>query len=164
MNLNDIVISGNAVYDPKFSGGNGKTSRASLRIASTDRRRDAQGNWVDGDTLFIDVVCWRTLAEHVVQSVGKGTPVIVTGKLRSRAVEVAQEGTDGGPRPDGPPRWVTYYEIDASTVSVNLARVATQPRSTKGPGALRQEEAALAEVAEVMERNAESTPLSAQVA
>ena len=150
MSINDVVMSGNLVYDPKFSGGNGKVSRASFRIANTNRRKDAEGNWIDGDTLFIDVVCWRSLAEHVVESIGKGTSVVVTGRLKSRVVEPPGAASDSAT-----PRWITYYEIEAASVGVNLARVATTIRTDKGPGAARQEDAALAEVADVMENNAQ---------
>jgi Single-stranded DNA-binding protein len=150
MSINDVVMSGNLVYDPKFSGGNGKVSRASFRMANTNRRKDAEGNWIDGDTLFIDVVCWRSLAEHVVESIGKGTSVVVTGRLKSRVVESPGAASDSAT-----PRWITYYEIEAASVGVNLARVATTIRTDKGPGAARQEDAALAEVADVMERDAQ---------
>jgi single-strand DNA-binding protein len=39
---------------------------------------------VDGDPNFFVVNCWRTLAENVGSSVGRGDPVVVTGRLRLR--------------------------------------------------------------------------------
>ncbi len=152
MALNDITITGNLVYDPEFSGGNGKKSRAKFRIASTPRHRDPDGTWVDGDTTFLDVVCFASLAENVVQSLGRGSPVIVNGRLQTRTVERAVE-SEG--RPTGETRKVTYTTIVAASVGPDLTRVAIQIRTDKGAGAVRQEEAALAEVADVMERDAQ---------
>lgn len=152
MALNDITITGNLVYDPEFSGGNGKKSRAKFRIASTPRHRDPDGTWVDGDTTFLDVVCFASLAENVVQSLGRGSPVIVNGRLQTRTVERSVE-SEG--RPTGETRKVTYTTIVAAAVGPDLTRVATQVRTDKGAGAVRQEEAALAEVADVMERDAQ---------
>lgn len=156
MSTNEIALSGNVVFDPKFSGGNGKKSRATFRLANTVRQRVQDGTWVDGDTTFIDVVCWGVLAEHVVESIGKGTPVIVTGRLRSRSVEApAQTHTGEAGTPSTNPRKITYYEIAATTVGVDLARVPTQIRSVKGAGAKRQEDRALEDLARFIDSGAE---------
>jgi single-strand DNA-binding protein len=38
---------------------------ANFRIASTERRYDkATDGWVDGESLFLDVRCWRALADN----------------------------------------------------------------------------------------------------
>lgn len=56
----------------------------SFRMASTVRRRNATtGEWRDGSTLYLTVTCRRRLMAGVVQSIGKGDPVIVTGELRT---------------------------------------------------------------------------------
>ncbi len=55
---------------------------ASFRVASTPRHRKG-GDWVDGNTTWMTVTCWRSLAEHAAKSVHKGDPVIVIGKLRT---------------------------------------------------------------------------------
>ncbi|MDR1078024.1 MAG: single-stranded DNA-binding protein [Propionibacteriaceae bacterium] len=66
-----------------------KTTRAGLpmgsfRLGSTPRiRRDDA--WTDGPTTWISVVCYRALAEHAAQSLSKGDPVIVEGRLRTSA-------------------------------------------------------------------------------
>jgi single-strand DNA-binding protein len=155
MNINEITMNGNVVFDPRFSGGNGKKSRTLIRIAHTQRRRESDGTWVDGDTTFIDVICWGLLAENVVESVSKGSPVIVSGRLRSRTVETVETslGADSNTANSG--RTTTYFEIIASAVGPDLSRGATQFRSAKSAGAARQEERALQEVADVMERDAQ---------
>lgn len=87
---------------------------AKLRLLSTSRRYDkSQGQWVDGDRLFVEVVCWRDLADHVSESVFKGDPLVVTGRLYTRDYEV-----------DGKRRWA--YEIDATSVGHDLARGKSQ--------------------------------------
>ncbi len=61
---------------------------ANFRVGSTQRRYDrASGGWVDGDSLYVDVTCWRGLADNVVASLVKGDPVVVTGRLYTRTFE-----------------------------------------------------------------------------
>jgi single-strand DNA-binding protein len=61
---------------------------ANFRIASTERRYDqAAAGWVDGDTLYMDVRCWRGLAENAIRSLNKGDPVVVTGRVFTRDYE-----------------------------------------------------------------------------
>lgn len=61
--------------------GNGNV--AAFRLACTPRVRGKGGEYSDGNTTWIDVTCFRSLAAHVHQSVRKGDPVIVVGKLRT---------------------------------------------------------------------------------
>jgi single-strand DNA-binding protein len=61
---------------------------ANFRVVSTERRYDrAGGGWVDGDKLFLDVTCWRRLAENAFESLVKGDAVVVTGRLYTRDFE-----------------------------------------------------------------------------
>jgi single-strand DNA-binding protein len=64
--------------------GNGTVS--AFRLACTPRIRTKSG-WGDGNTTWIEVACFRTLAEHVAKSVHKGDPVLVVGKLRTNVWE-----------------------------------------------------------------------------
>ncbi|QGN31596.1 single-stranded DNA-binding protein [Microlunatus sp. Gsoil 973] len=59
------------------------TARASFRLACTPRAKQG-GNWGDDNTVWMTVICWRTLAEHALASVNKGDPVVVSGKLRNQ--------------------------------------------------------------------------------
>ncbi|MQA97979.1 MAG: single-stranded DNA-binding protein, partial [Streptosporangiales bacterium] len=57
-----------------------------MRLASTPRWYDrSQGQWRDGETLVLNVTCWRTLADNVAASIRTGMPVVVSGRLRMRA-------------------------------------------------------------------------------
>ena len=66
------------------SRGNGTVS--AFRLACTPRIKTKNG-WSDGNTTWLEVACFRTLAQHVAQSVRKGDPVLVVGKLRTNAWE-----------------------------------------------------------------------------
>jgi len=100
---------------------------SSFRIASTTRRYErGKGGWADLDTLYVTVVCWRSLAEHVAASLSKGDPVVVHGRLRMRQ----WTGEDG--------RSGTAIELEASTAGHDLSRGVTsftrvRPREPEKP-------------------------------
>ena len=85
------------------------TPMASFRLACTPRIRK-NGEWVDADTTWITVTCWRGLAENVASSIHKGDPVIVAGRLR----------TSSFTRDDGVS--VARVTLDAFAVGHDLAR------------------------------------------
>ncbi|MBP2334129.1 single-strand DNA-binding protein [Saccharothrix coeruleofusca] len=83
-------------------------SRAHFRMHTAERRWDgASEQFVDGNRMFIGVTCWRDLADGVHASLGKGDPVVVTGRMRVR--EADHEGTRR-----------TYVEVDALAAGPNL--------------------------------------------
>jgi single-strand DNA-binding protein len=64
------------------------TSVVSFRVASNERRFDrATASWTDGDSLYVQVSCWRQLAENVHRSFNVGDPIIVRGRLHSRSYD-----------------------------------------------------------------------------
>jgi single-strand DNA-binding protein len=69
----------------------------SFRVASTSRRYDtATKDWVDGQTLWVKVSCWRELAANAAECVRKGDRVVVWGRVRTEQ----WKGEDGGQRSD----------------------------------------------------------------
>jgi single-strand DNA-binding protein len=61
------------------------TPVSSFRLATTPRYYDrAKGGYVDGVTNWLTVQCWRNLAENVLESLKRGDPVMVFGKLRTQ--------------------------------------------------------------------------------
>jgi single-strand DNA-binding protein len=69
----------------------------SFRVASTSRRYDnATKSWVDGQTLWVKVSCWRELAANAAESVRKGDRLVVWGRVRTEQ----WKGEDGGQRSD----------------------------------------------------------------
>ncbi|MCI1673173.1 MAG: single-stranded DNA-binding protein [Bifidobacterium tibiigranuli] len=90
---NSFTIVGTLTADPELHDTSSGASVAGFTIARNDRRYDKQtGKWVDGDALYLRCSCWRELAEHVSQSLGKGQRVIATGSLKQRSYQ-AQDGS-----------------------------------------------------------------------
>lgn len=83
---------------------------ASFRIASNPRKFNrATNQWVDSDPNYLTVTCWGSLAENAQESLKKGDPVVVNGKLKIRQW---QDGEKSG----------TAVEVDAQAVGADLAR------------------------------------------
>lgn len=110
-----VTLVGNVVNDPEP-----RTTQAGLvvttfRLASTPRRFDrALGEFKDGETLFISVSCWRTLARNVAASLRKGDGVIVHGRLIQRNFE-----KDSVRR--------SLFEVDALAIGPDLTRGVARP-------------------------------------
>lgn len=86
-----ITIIGNLVADPELRFTPSGAAVANFTIASTPRTFDKTRNeWVDGEALFLRCSIWRDAAEHVAESLTRGTRVIATGRLRSRSWEDKQ--------------------------------------------------------------------------
>lgn len=137
--MNDITmcVVGNVVNDVELRFTKSGDPVASFRVAASTRRYDRHHErWVDGDTHYFSVSCWRHLAHNVVQTIQKGMPVIVQGRLRSRDVErPCKEQT----------HIVRYFDIEAHAVGPDLARgVATFTR-VKREAAIESERRALAD-------------------
>lgn len=135
--MNEITITGNLVYAPSLRTA-GTQQMTKFRLAHNHSYRDTStGNWVDNGTTYVDVTCWRTLAENVVASLEKGAAVIVTGRLRAREREIEIE--------DGKREKRTFFEIEASAIGPDLTRGATQRQERRGVGVDRQENSAIDE-------------------
>jgi single-strand DNA-binding protein len=104
--MSTITVVGNLVADPEHKVAAGH-KLARLRIATNERIKDASGEWKDGDTTYIDVACWRRLADGA-ESLKKGQRVIIHGKLKGRSF-VRNDGTNG-----------YAYEIEASDVGASI--------------------------------------------
>lgn len=86
-----LTIVGNLVDDPELRFTPSGVAVASFRVASTPRRLDrATNEWVDGETMFLSCNVWREAAQHVAESLTKGTRVLVSGDLRARSYENAE--------------------------------------------------------------------------
>lgn len=111
MNETVVTVVGNVASELTLRATSAGTRVASFRVASTERRYDnALGTWRDAHTTFYRVNCWRSAAENVADSLEKGQPVVVTGKLRDKP----WEDKDGVRR--------SSLEIDAATVGHDLTR------------------------------------------
>ncbi|MGP4021013.1 single-stranded DNA-binding protein [Saccharopolyspora sp. 5N708] len=105
-----VTVVGYVITEPVVRETSGGNRVANFRVAATSRRVDrATGEWVDGDRFYATVNCWKRLAEGVATALGKGDPVVVTGRLRTRDYE------SGG-------QWRTVVELEANAVGLDLAR------------------------------------------
>jgi single-strand DNA-binding protein len=86
-----------------------EVSVATVRVAATPRIKK-DGEWVDGETTWYSVTAWRVLADHLRDSIRKGDPVIVHGRLR----------TETWAPEDGPAS--TTLHVDALLVGHDLTR------------------------------------------
>ena len=133
--MNEITITGNLVNSPVLRV-YGTQRVTKFRLAHNHSYRDAgTGDWVDKGVTYIDVSCWRSLADNVSESIGKGSAVIVTGRLKSRDVEYTVDGRD---------EKRTFFEIEAQAIKRDAVE--------------RQEEAAVAEALAVVDNDSPFAP------
>jgi single-strand DNA-binding protein len=78
-----MTVVGNLTDDPELRFTSSGAALVKFTVASTPRTLDRQsGEWKDGDPLFLNCTAWRDLAEHIAESLTRGTRVIVSGRLR----------------------------------------------------------------------------------
>jgi single-strand DNA-binding protein len=90
MNDATVTITGNVTNEPTLRVTNGGQKVTSFGLACTERLSDGNGGWRDGETTFARVSCWRGMAENVVDSIAKGQPVFVHGRVRAHSWEDAK--------------------------------------------------------------------------
>ena len=105
-----VTITGYVATEPKLVLTKHKqTPVVNLRIGSTYRRLDTlTGEWRELGTSFFTVNCWNRLAFGAAASLRKGEPIIVRGRLKTRA------WTDNGTTR-------TVHEIEADAIGHNMA-------------------------------------------
>lgn len=81
--VNKVILLGNVGKDPEIRSTGGGTMVANFGLATTDRTKDAQGNWQDR-TEWHNVVAYGRLAEIVRDYVKKGHKLFIEGRLTTR--------------------------------------------------------------------------------
>ena len=108
MNDSYMTVSGNVTADPILRTGTSGQQYVTFRLASTQRRFDARSRtWVDGETTYLSVIAFNALAVNIANSVTRGEPVLVQGRVRARTW-----GDEA--------RQITSLELLASTVGHSL--------------------------------------------
>ena len=127
MNETLVTVAGNVASETRERVTAAGVRVASFRLASTERRYNKELQaWRDGDTVYYTVTCWRSMAENAAESVQKGQPMIVHGRLRVSSYE-----KDGLPR--------TAVEIEARSLGHDLTwGVSTFTKAGPSTGADRQ--------------------------
>ena len=82
--INQVSLAGRLVQDPEYRISENGFGRLSARIAVNRSYRDREGVWQD-EASFFNIIAWQKLAEFCAERLRKGTPVLVTGRLRSHS-------------------------------------------------------------------------------
>jgi single-strand DNA-binding protein len=94
--------------------------RRDFTVASTARVFDqTSGQWRDGDPVFLRCNLWRQPAEHLVDSLGKGARVVLTGRLQQRSYDT----------PNGDKRTIMEIQAEELGASIRYATVAVNKTS-----------------------------------
>lgn len=113
--LPEITMAGTLTADPELKFLPSGIAVANFTVATNDRRFDKTSNeWVDGSATFLRCTIWRQAAEHVGESLSKGTRVLLTGTLRQR--EWTTE--------DGQKRYA--FEVDVTEIGPSLKWATTK--------------------------------------
>ena len=111
MNLNKVIIVGNAVDAPEMRTTQSGQQVANLRVATNRMWKDTQGQRQKSSE-FHSVVLWGRLAEIASQYLQKGSLVLIEGRLQTRSwedssgqkkyrTEIVAESMQLGPRGTG---------------------------------------------------------------
>ncbi len=83
MNETYVTVSGNVVGDPVVRATRANVPFVTFRVASNVRRVDYKtGEYIDAGTNFVNVTAFRGLGVNLSNSLKKGEPVIVYGRMR----------------------------------------------------------------------------------
>ena len=82
--VNKVILIGNVGADPEVRYLEGGTAVANLRLATTERYKNKNGENVD-QTEWHNIVLWRRLAEVVEKYVRKGSRLYIEGRIRTRS-------------------------------------------------------------------------------
>lgn len=83
MTVNKVILVGNLGQDPDLRTTGSGTAVCNLRIATSERRRDRDGNFTD-HTEWHSVVVFGKQAENASRYLAKGRQVYIEGKLQTR--------------------------------------------------------------------------------
>jgi single-strand DNA-binding protein len=109
----NISFAGNLTDDPEVRHPEGGIARAMFRVAVSGRREQ--------EPSFFTVVVWRDQADHVAESLSRGSRVVVVGRLQHRS----WTAEDGSAR--------SVVEVVAEELGPSLRwATATTTRATRG--------------------------------
>ena len=88
INEAQVFLAGYVATEPTYRTTASGKPEAHMRVGYTPRRMDRDtGEWADGPTSFVNVKCWRKLADNVAICLRKGEPVVVMGRIQVRPYE-----------------------------------------------------------------------------
>ena len=102
--LNKVILIGRLGKDPEITTFESGNRKMSVTLATTERYRDRDNNWVD-QTEWHNLVAWGNLANDIAdkrRNYAKGDMMYVEGRLRTRQFTDTQ----------GISRYVTEIQVD----------------------------------------------------
>jgi single-strand DNA-binding protein len=82
--VNKVILVGNLGKDAELRYTPGGTAVATLRLATTERFKDKDGQWKE-QTEWHTVVIWDKTAESLAEYLRKGKQIYVEGRLQTRS-------------------------------------------------------------------------------
>ncbi len=86
LSINKVLVTGRLTRDPETKYLPSGQALTNLGLAVNRRFQDKNGEWRD-DTMFIDVETWGKTAERCAETLRKGQPVFVEGRLKQDSWE-----------------------------------------------------------------------------
>ncbi|MBT2382100.1 single-stranded DNA-binding protein [Streptomyces sp. ISL-11] len=109
-----ITVIGNLTADPELKFTDVGAPLAKFTVACTPRTFDREANqWKDGKSTFFRCAAWRSLAEHVAESLVKGSRVVLSGRIRQHDWQT----------PEGENRSMLAVEVDDIGASLRFTTV-----------------------------------------
>jgi single-strand DNA-binding protein len=78
---NRVILIGNVTRDPELRYIPSGTAVTDVGLAVNDRRKGANGEWIE-ETTFVDVTLWGRTAEVATEYLNKGSSVMIEGRLK----------------------------------------------------------------------------------
>lgn len=109
-NMQMVIYEGFLAADPEMRYTNGGTQVTNFRIGSNNQYRNSEGEQIT-QTTWLRITAWGSLAEIINNYCGKGSHVIVVGRLNP--------GENGSPTVfEGKNGWGASYEVTAQSVRI----------------------------------------------
>lgn len=83
MGVNKVILIGNLGADPELRYTQSQMAVVTLRVATSERRKGADGQWAE-HTEWHSVVAFGKTAENCSQFLAKGRSIYVEGRLQTR--------------------------------------------------------------------------------
>ena len=83
---NRVVLVGNFTREIELRYTQSGTAVTDIGLAINERKKNQSGEWVD-DPQFIDVTLWGRIAEVAAEYLGKGSPILIEGRLKLESWE-----------------------------------------------------------------------------
>jgi single-strand DNA-binding protein len=131
-----ITIHGGLTSAPELRYSQSGVAIVSGTVASTERYKNRDNEWVDGKSLYLRYSAFKDIAENIgASNLDKGSQVVVTGKLHTREYEDRE----------GAKRSSTELEVTDFAVSLRRAVADVTRSGPAAPARQNQTETAVAD-------------------